>query len=129
MKMKDEHFTEEMRSTEKKHSREQVHSRTETHSSEKLLSAIGEIDDNLVSEAFSHRRNRKIWLKWGSLAAILVLCICTGIVIIGISVNSKRNSDIQDADSSNADIYFEDTDAQDTDNANRMAVTDALNAT
>ena len=60
MKMKDEHFTEEMRSTEKKHSREQVHSRTETHSSEKLLSAIGEIDDNLVSEAFSHRRNRKI---------------------------------------------------------------------
>ena len=128
MKMKDEHFTEEMRSTEKKHSMEQVHSRTETHSSEKLLSAIGEIDDNLVSEAFSHRRNRKIWLKWGSLAAILVLCICTGIVIIGISVNSKRNPDIPDADSSNADIYFADTDAQDADTANGMAGADALNA-
>lgn len=78
------------------------------HSSEKLLNAIGEIDDNLVSEAFSTPKNRKNWLKWGSLAAMLALCVSAG--MIGIGILNKR---IPNPDLSGADTYY--VDSRDTD--------------
>ncbi len=80
------------------------------HSGEKLLNAIGEIDDNLVSEAFNDTKNRKNWLKWGSLAAMLVLCVSAGIISIGIRNN--KNTDISDAD-----VYHADTRNMDASNA------------
>lgn len=40
---------------------------------EKLLNAIGEIDDDLISCATRDTKKRKAWLKWGSMAAILIL--------------------------------------------------------
>ncbi|MCI9143370.1 MAG: cell wall protein [Lachnospiraceae bacterium] len=49
-------------------------------SSEKLLSAIGEIDDNLISGAVRDTKRKKNLLRWGSLAAILVLCISVGVL-------------------------------------------------
>lgn len=48
---------------------------------EKMLNSIGKIDDNLVSNAVNDTKANKknIWIKWGSLAAVLVLCIGIGI--------------------------------------------------
>lgn len=81
------------------------------NSREKLLSAIGEIDDNLVAEAFNDTGNKKSWLKWGSLAAMLVLCVSAWIISIGILNKNDRYTDISDAD-----VYY--ADSHNTDAAN-----------
>lgn len=46
---------------------------------EKLLHAIGEIDDDLILDAVHDTKKRRNWMKWGSLAAMLVLCVSAGI--------------------------------------------------
>ncbi len=46
---------------------------------EKLLHAIGEIDDDLILDAVHDTKKRRSWIKWGSLAAMLVLCVSVGI--------------------------------------------------
>lgn len=46
---------------------------------EKLLHAIGEIDDDLILDAVHDAKKRRSWMKWGRLAAMLVLCVSAGI--------------------------------------------------
>lgn len=110
-----EHFTKKEHHMEKGNSTEKIHSR------EKLLNAIGEIDDNLVSEAFNATGNRKSWLKWGSLAAMLVLCVSAGIISIGVLNKKSRNTDISDAD-----VYYVDSRNTDASNAG-LRNTDSAN--
>lgn len=50
-------------------------------SGERLLNAIGEIDENLVFNAVQDTKGRKNWIKWGSLAAVMALCVSAGILI------------------------------------------------
>ena len=57
--MEQKNCIEQENSTEKEHHMEKGNSTEKIHSREKLLSAIGEIDDNLVSEAFTDTGNRK----------------------------------------------------------------------
>ena len=51
---------------------------------EKLLNAIGKIDDNLISGAVSDTKTKKkhIWLKWGAAAACLALVVLAGTRLI-----------------------------------------------
>ncbi|HBA50616.1 MAG TPA: hypothetical protein DCZ91_23030 [Lachnospiraceae bacterium] len=121
-----ENSIEQENSTEKGNSTDQepyMENLTEKiHPREKLLSAIGEIDDNLVSEAFLVTGNRKNRLKWGSLAAMLVLCVSAGLLGIGILNKKNRNTDISDAD-----VYYVDSRNTDASNAG-LQNTDSANA-
>ena len=130
--MEQKNCIEQENSTEKENSIEQENSTEKEpcmenltekiHPREKLLSAIGEIDDNLVSEAFHTTGNRKNWLKWGSLAAMLVLCVSAGILSIGILDKKNQNTDISDAD-----VYYADSRNTDASNAG-LQNTDSANA-
>lgn len=51
---------------------------------ERMLRAIGEIDDDLISDAVTDTHTRNSWIKWGSIAAMLVLCITAGIFTANI---------------------------------------------
>lgn len=66
---------------------------------EKLLNAIGEIDDDLIISAVRDTGKKKIWLKWGSLAAVLVLGISLGFLGARISSDSRSNNNVQIVDS------------------------------
>lgn len=47
---------------------------------ERLLDAIGNIDDNLVHNAVNDnfKKKKPVWVKWGAVAACLVLvCVAT----------------------------------------------------
>jgi len=67
--------------------------------SEKLLHALGEIDSELIEEAMPQQpvRSIKRWLKYGSLAAGLVLFCLVGVAVSGMpgadSVESPGNAD------------------------------------
>ena len=52
--------------------------------SEKLLNAIGKIDDNLIFGAVNDTKTKKkrVWLKWGTAAACLALAVFAGIRLI-----------------------------------------------
>lgn len=67
------------------------------YSSEKLLRAIGEIDESLVCDAFNDTEKRKRQLKWGSLAAALALCAGAFIVIGGILKTGSREAGTPEA--------------------------------
>lgn len=48
---------------------------------EKLLQAIGKIDDDLVYGAVNHtnvKKKKHTWAKWGAMAACLCLAVCLG---------------------------------------------------
>lgn len=49
---------------------------------EKLLNALGNIDDDLILDAadVTKAKKRKSWVMWGSLAAALVLCVSAGLL-------------------------------------------------
>lgn len=49
---------------------------------EKLLNALGDIDDDLILDAVgvTKAKRRKSWVMWGSLAAALVLCVSAGLL-------------------------------------------------
>lgn len=64
------------------------------YSSEKLLNAIGEIDENLVSNAVRDTNVRKNWIKWGSLAAAMALCLSAGIFIGGILKTGSQDAGV-----------------------------------
>ncbi len=48
---------------------------------EKLLNAIGEIDDDLIFDAVHDKKKRGNWPKWGKFAAVAVLAFCVGVGI------------------------------------------------
>ncbi|MCM1189925.1 MAG: PepSY domain-containing protein [bacterium] len=60
---------------------------------EKILNAIGGIDDDLVSDAVNDTRQaakkKTVWKKWGSIAAVLALCLTAG--LIGVGIGSRRS--------------------------------------
>lgn len=74
------------------------------HFSEKLLNAIGEIDDNLVSDAVKDTERRKSRLRWGSLAAVLALCVSIGIFIGGIMKTGNQEAGAPGTDIANQNI-------------------------
>lgn len=49
---------------------------------EKLLHAMGEIDDDLILDAVHDRRKGRGWLKWGNLAAVLAICVSAGLFAV-----------------------------------------------
>lgn len=51
---------------------------------EKILRAIGEIDDDLISDAVTDTKKRNNLIIWGSIAAVLVLFISAGIFTTNI---------------------------------------------
>ncbi len=52
--------------------------------SEKLLEAIGGIDDNLIYAATNDalKRKKSVWMKWGAIAACLCLVVAVAIPIV-----------------------------------------------
>ena len=51
---------------------------------ERILHAIGEIDDDLITDAANDARKRRNWIKWGSLAAVLALCVTAGLLAANV---------------------------------------------
>ena len=65
--------------------------------SDKFLSAIGNIDDDFIEEAAelnspqAKRPIRKLWVRYGSLAACLLIAVlCTFLAGGGIKANPRR---------------------------------------
>ena len=67
---------------------------------EKILRAIGEIDDDLITGAVNDTKKKKGWIKWGSLAAAL-LVLFVGAGIFGAHALNNGNSDTGILNSSN----------------------------
>lgn len=57
---------------------------------EKLLNAMGEIDDELICDALRDTGRKKRFLRLGSLAAVLLLCIGAG--IFGFRIGTLKNN-------------------------------------
>lgn len=72
---------------------------------ENILRAIGEIDDDLITDAVNDTKKKKIWLKWGSLAAaLLVLSIGAGIFSAHALNNGNPDTDILNAGNTNDEM-------------------------
>lgn len=71
---------------------------------ERLLNAIGDIDEDLISEAVSDTRKKKLWIKWGSLAAVLVLCAGAGLFAAGMFTAGIFNTSRESAGLPETDI-------------------------
>lgn len=61
---------------------------------EKLLNAIGEIDDDLIAGAVRDTGKKKNLFKWGSLAAVLVLGISLGFFLSRITEDSAPGGEL-----------------------------------
>ena len=48
----------------------------------RIANAIGYIDDNLVAGAAVYKKNKNLWLKWGSLAACFAVLLIAGTVTL-----------------------------------------------
>ena len=49
----------------------------------RIANAIGQIDDDLVTDAAKcKKKNKKHWLKWGSLAACFAVIVIVGAAIL-----------------------------------------------
>lgn len=61
---------------------------------EKLLNSIGKIDDTLISNAVNDTNVKKnnLWIKWGALAAMLVLCIGIGVGVFNFTNRNSRGA-------------------------------------
>lgn len=75
--------------------------------SEKLLDAIGSIDNNLVYHAVNDTRQKKKSnrFKWGAIAACLAIVLIAGVVSVNQRVNQIPLSD----DATNVTAYFTDS--------------------
>lgn len=61
---------------------------------EKLLNSIGKIDDTLISNAVNDTNvgKKNLWIKWGALAAVLVLCIGIGVGVFNFTNRNSRGA-------------------------------------
>ena len=48
----------------------------------RIANAIGQIDDDLVAGAAECKKNKNLWLKWGSLAACVAVFLIAGMAIL-----------------------------------------------
>ncbi len=61
---------------------------------EKLLNSIGKIDDTLISNAVNDTNVKKknLWIKWGTIAAMLVLCFGIGAGVFSFLNRNDRSA-------------------------------------
>lgn len=83
---------------------------------EKLLNAMGQIDDELILDAARNTKKRKSFIRWGGLAAVMFLCAGTGILGFRLGALNRNSEDTGITNPELSEAVTPDTEIPDTEN-------------